>query len=204
MQNSWALGGDEKNYRFVGARELNYNERGYCLEFRREKLQNMDVGELIGFRESEGKPLQLCMVRWLQETRDTIVVGLMRLAGEMEPVLVLMEQDERSTALGCLLGIGEDHRPQLFLPHLQAIHQRPLQLVVEKRRIPLTLHDRLSVSPLFEGYHFSAAEALEVEPLNGEMALAEANSLLHAIAHSDEEPESPKSRDDFSDLWDSL
>lgn len=203
-QNSWAMDGDEKPYRFIQARELNYNDAGYCLEFSSEDLEALDVGELIGFYEQEGDALQLCAVRWLEERERTILVGLMRLAHEIEPLLVLMEMEDRNTPLRCLLGIGEDEHPQLFLPHLPAIHERPLQVVVDGREIPITLHDKVGFSPLFEAYHFSASDALHVDSLDEEMDLAEANRLLHAIARSDEEPEEPKTRGDFSDLWDSL
>lgn len=203
-QNSWAMDGDERPYRFIAARELNYNDAGYCLEFSSEDLEALDVGELVGFYEKEGDALQLCAIRWLEERERTVLVGLMRLAHEIEPVLVLMEMEDRNTPLRCLLGIGEDDHPQLFLPHLPAIHERPLQLVVDGREIPITLHQKTGLSPLFEAYLFSASDALQVESLDQEMDLREANRLLHAIAHSDEEPEEPKGKGDFSDLWDSL
>lgn len=207
LPNSWAMGEDENNYRFVAARELNYNERGYCLEFARDAVQVLDVGELVGIRDNERDALQLCEVRWLQEDEHSLLVGLMRLASEMEPVLVLMTQEQRDTALGCLLGIGEDMHPQLFLPHLHALDERPLQIVVDKRTIPIALKEQVSVSPLFAGYHLCVAdevELLETESLDEVMSLKQANSLLHRIAHSDEEPQEPKAKDDFSDLWDSL
>jgi len=203
-QNSWAMSGDESNYHYIEARELDYNERGVCLEFESSNLQSLDVGELIGFREKEGQELQLYMVRWLQEKGQLIAAGMMRLASEIEPLLVVMENEQEDMALGCLLGIGEDARPQLFLPHLQAVHERPLNMVVEKRLIPVTLRDKVSLSPLFDGYHFSLAEGLGIENLDEEMDLGEANQLLHRIAHIDEEPAEPKDKEDFSDLWDSL
>jgi hypothetical protein len=201
QQNSWAMDGDEKPYRFVQARELNYNEAGACLEFRSDELDALDVGELIGYCEQEGSALQLSMVRWLEERDDTVLAGLMRLASEIEPLLVLMELEKRDTPLSCLLGIGEDGRPQLFVPHLHAIHERPLKIVVDGREIPITLHDKVGLSPLFEAWHFSASEALQVASLDEEMDLEQTNRLLHAIAHSDEEP---LEKGDFSDLWDSL
>lgn len=204
QQNSWAMDGDEKPYRFIQARELNYNDAGYCLEFHSADLEALDVGELIGFCEQEGGALQLCAVRWLEERERTLRVGLMRLAHEVEPLLVVMELKERNTPLRCLLGIGEDGRPQLFLPHLAAIHEQPLQVVVDSREIPITLHDKVGFSPLFEAYHFSASDALHVASLDEEMDLAETNQLLHLIARSDEEPEGSKAKGDFSDLWDSL
>lgn len=204
MQNSWAMGGDEKNYQFIQGRELDYNAHGNCLEFQRDDLQSLDVGELIGFRESAEDNLQLFMVRWLQEKNDVMLVGLMRLASEIEPLLVVMENNERDLALGCLLGIGDDFRPQLFFPHLQAVRENPLNMVIDKRLIPITLREKVSLSPLFDGYHFDVAEELNVESLGDEMDLARTNSLLHAIAHSDETVSEPKAKDDFSDLWDSL
>jgi hypothetical protein len=204
MQNSWAMGGDEQNYRYITGRELNYNAHGTCLEFQRGDLQSLDVGELVGFRESKDEKLQLFVVRWLQEKGKVLLVGLMRLASEIEPVLVVLENDERDMALGCLLGIGEDSRPQLFLPHLQAVRQKPLSLVIEKRLVPVTLQDKVSLSPLFDGYHFDVAAELDVESLYEEMDLAQTNSLLHAIAHSDEGSKKPKGKGDFSDIWDSL
>lgn len=204
MQNSWAMTGEEKNYDFISARELDYNERGHCLEFHRDALQALDVGELIGFRNAGDEKLQLCVVRWIQEQDKGVLVGLMRLASEMEPLLVVMEHEQKDMALGCLLGIGEDSRPQLFLPHLQAIRERPLNMVVEKRLIPIVLHDRVSMSPLFDGYHFSVTQQLNVESLDGEMNLEQTNGLLHAIAHYNEGPGAHRAPDDFSDLWDSL
>lgn len=204
MQNSWAMGGDEKNYQFITARELDYNAHGNCLEFQRGDLQSLDVGELIGFRESSEEKLQLYMVRWLQEKDEVMLVGLMRLASEMEPLLVVMEHDERDMALGCLLGIGEDARAQLFMPHLQAVREKPLSMVIDQRLIPISLREKGSLSPLFDGYRFDVLEELNVESLGGEMDLSQANSLLHAIAHSDETPSGPKDKGDFSDLWDSL
>jgi hypothetical protein len=201
QQNSWAMDGDEKPYRFVQARELNYNESGVCLEFRSDELDTLDVGELIGYCEQGGATVQLFTVRWLEEREDAVRAGLMRLAREVEPLLVLMELEKRDTPLHCLLGIGEDGRPQLFTPHLHAIHEHPLQIVVDGREIPIMLHDKVGLSPLFEAWHFSANEALQVASLDEEMDLAQTNTLLHAIAHSDEEP---PEKGDFSDLWDSL
>jgi hypothetical protein len=205
-QNAWAMDAEEKNYQFIAARELNYTETGHCLAFDRGEIESLQVGELVGFRENDSRPLQLYMVRWLQDSGSTVTVGLMRLAPEVEPVLVLLQQgsgEERRTAFGCLLGIGEDGLPQLFIPYLPGGKTRELYLAVDGRELPVTLHQRVALSPLFEAYHFIAAESLH-EPSTGEaIPLREVNSRLHRIAHSDEEPPH-HTKDDFSDLWDSL
>jgi len=203
--NAWAKDSEEKNYQFIAARELDYTETGHCLVFNSKDIESLQVGELIGFRESAAKPLQLCMVRWLQDHGGSISVGLKRLAAEVEPVLVVrhLGEEERKTAFGCLLGIGEDRRPQLFLPYLPGNHDRSLYIAVDGKELPITLHEKVALSPLFEAYHFVAAESLH-EPSTGEaMPLEEVNSRLHRIAHSDDEL-LKQDKDDFTDLWESI
>ncbi|MGM0594945.1 MAG: hypothetical protein ACQETD_10450, partial [Pseudomonadota bacterium] len=204
IRNSWALGAIDKRYHFTPARQRDYNERGYRLEYRRQALSALDVGELIGLRQGAGERLELCTVRWLREEPEYLVAGLLRLAEEIEPVLVLMEQGEESTPLGCLLGIGEDGHPQLYLPHLPTLQPSSLQLVIDHRKIPIALRERVTMTPLFEAYHFTTTEQRILDTLEQEMDLTRTNSLLHAIARSDEMPPLRKHREDFSDLWESL
>lgn len=205
--NAWAMAAEEKNYRFLPARELNYTETGHCLAFKRQDIESLQVGELIGFRATEDDAVQLCMVRWLQDNGPEVSVGLARLAAEVESVLVILHQkqadSETRTAFGCMLGIGEDHRPQLFLPYLSGGANRSLYVAVDNKELPITLHEKVAISPLFEAYHFVAAESLH-EPSTGEqLPLAEVNQRLHRIARSDEQPHT-RDKDDFSELWDNL
>lgn len=204
VQNSWALSDEECHYRFVPARELNYNKHGSCLEFSPQEQLNLDVGELVAVRESAQGPAQLYVVRWLQESDKSVLAGLLRLACEMEPVLMVIEQESGTTPLGCLLGIGEDQRAVLILPHLPTIHEHTLQLVIDQRKISVRLQEKVALSPLFEAYHFSLLDALDETHFGEEMDMAQVNALLHAIAHSDEQTEASKAEDDFSGLWDSL
>lgn len=206
-QNSWAVDADSKNYHFISARELNYTKTGFCLSFSSENIESLQVGELVGFRESQAHPLQLFMVRWLQDGDNTISVGLMRLAQEVEPVLVLLHQikggAEQKTAFGCLMGIGEDHLPQLFLPALPGNQHGSFYLAVDDKELPIMLRDKVALSPLFKAYHFIAAESLHVPSTGEEIPLREVNARLHKIAHSEEEP-LPSGGDDFKDIWDSI
>jgi hypothetical protein len=147
------------------------------------------------------------MVRWLQDNAPEVSVGLMRLAAEVEPVLVVRHQkqgeEEHKTAFGCLLGIGEDHRPQLFLPYLPGSHDGSLYIAVDGKELIITLQEKVALSPLFEAYHFVAAESLHEPSTGEEIPLEEVNSRLHRIAHSDE-TSTTRDKGDFSDLWDSL
>jgi len=205
--NAWAMDAEEKNYQFLAAREINYTETGHCLTFKREDIESLQVGELVGFRAHEEELVQLCMVRWLQDNGPEVSVGLMRLAAEVEPVLVIHHQAQgesvNRTAFGCLMGIGEDHRPQLFLPYLPGSGTRSLYIAVDGRELPITLHEKVANSPLFEAYHFVAAESLHEPSTGEEIPLFEVNARLHSIAHRDETPQA-RDKDDFSDLWDSL
>lgn len=206
IPNAWAVDHEEREYRFISAHELDYNARGHCLEFRREDVALLDVGELVAITDEEGK-LQLSSVRWLQDREDVILVGLMRLATELEPVLVVVEKTESSqqeTALGCLLAIGDDGRPQLFMPHLPSQREHDFRLVVERKKIPLILQERVALSPLFQACHFLVADR------DGQTLLAEADSMellnrtLMDIVHNQAVPDHPRAADDFSDLWSGL
>jgi hypothetical protein len=120
-QKSWAREAEERSYRFVPVHQRNYTAAGYGLEFDKANMESLQVGELLGYRQAAGEALMLCMVRWLNEDETQLSAGVMRLAASMEPALVVVRHQERDTALNCLLGIGEDQRPQLFLPHLPGI-----------------------------------------------------------------------------------
>lgn len=196
-QKAWVHEMEEREYRFIPALQRDYTAQGYCLEFDKEKMEPLQVGELIGVKRGAQEPMGLCMVRWLNEEERLLTAGLMRLADSMEPVLVVVHQEGRRSALYCLLGIGEDHKPQLFLPHLPGIRMRQLFLVVDGKEVPLSLHERVVVSPLFDGFHFHASKLAADE----EMSLEQVNQKLHALTH----PERAERRsDDFSDLWNSL
>ncbi len=196
-QKSWSFEVDELEYRYIPAQQRDYTESGYCLEFTKQQMEPLQVGELIGVR-SEGDELQhLCMVRWLNEEENSISAGVMRLADSMEPALIMLHHSDRRTPLNCLLGIGKDRKPQLFLPHLPGIQAKQLFLVVDGKEVPLSLLDRVVVSPLFDAFHFHALSAIADE----EMSLEQVNRQLHELTHPEgEEPAS----DDFSDLWGSL
>lgn len=199
-QKSWSSEVDEREYRFIQAQQRDYTDTGYCLEFEKEKMEPFQVGELVGVQEGTDKLMHLCMVRWLNDDEgSTISTGVMRLADSMEPALVLARQERRRTALYCLLGIGADHKPQLFLPHLPGIHRKQLFLVVDGKEVPLTLHDRVVVSPLFDAFHFHAVSVAADE----EMSLEQMNRQLHGLTRSEEEAKKKK-EGDFSDLWNSL
>lgn len=197
-QNAWSRNIEEREYHFIRAKERDYTDTGYCLEFDKEKMEPLQVGELVGVQEEIDGPLHLCMVRWLNDEERTITTGVMRLAESTEPALVVAHQERRRTALYCLLGIGHDHKPQLFLPHLPGIHSRQLFLVVDGKEVPLTLHDRVVVSPLFDAFHFHAVSVAADE----EMSLEQMNRQLHGLTQS--EAETKRESDDFSDLWTSL
>ncbi|MCW8840493.1 MAG: hypothetical protein OQL05_04725 [Gammaproteobacteria bacterium] len=204
---NWAKKRGEKDYHYLTAREANYTATGRCLVFDSREVESLQVSELIGLRESQGEPLQLYIVRWLQDNDETISVGLMRLAVEAEAVLVVLHQAEgrreRKLSFGCLLGIGDDHRVQLVVPYLPGFHDRSLYLLVDGKELPVTLGDKVFISPLFESWHVAVDELL-LEPSSGEkIPLAEVNSRLRRMAHSDEEIKN-LDRNDFSDLWESL
>lgn len=199
-QKSWAREAEERSYRFVPVHQRNYTAAGYGLEFDKANMESLQVGELLGYRQAAGEALMLCMVRWLSEDEAQLSVGVMRLAASMEPALVVVRHQERDTALNCLLGIGEDQRPQLFLPHLPGILDKALFLVVDKREVPLTLHDRVVLSPLFDAYHFQAASAMTDEV----MSLQEVNQQLHALTQRRGAHDAQQGADDFSDLWNTL
>jgi hypothetical protein len=199
-QKSWAQEAEEKEYRFVPVHQRNHTEAGYGLEFDRSKTLSLQVGELLGYRHTAGEPPQLCMVRWLTEDDVRLSVGVMRLAASMEPALVVVHHEERDTALNCLLGIGEDHRPQLFLPHLPGSREKALFLVVDGKKVPLTLLDKVVLSPLFDGYHFHVDSLLSDEAVS----LQEVNQQLHELTQGRVADKGHKAADDFSDLWDAL
>ncbi|MCW8919572.1 MAG: hypothetical protein OQL08_12275 [Gammaproteobacteria bacterium] len=199
-QKSWAREAREKEYCFIPVRQRNHTAAGYGLEFDKGNIESLQVGELLGYRHSAAEPPQLCMVRWLNEDDERLSVGVMRLAASMEPVLVVVHHDERDTALNCLLGIGEDHRPQLFLPHLPGIRDKSLYMVVDGKEVPLTLHDRVVLSPLFDAYHFQVLSAVTDE----EMSLPEVNRQLHDLTQGQGVGQGERGVDDFSDLWKTL
>ena len=196
-QKSWSFEPSEREYHYIHARQRDYTDSGYCLEFDKAHMEPFQVGELVGVRAGDEERLHLCMVRWLNEEESHVTAGVMRLADSMEPALVVLHQSARQTPLNCLLGIGNDHRPHLFLPHLPGIRGKELFLVVDSKEVPLTLHDRVVVSPLFDAFHFNAVS------INGdeEMSLQQMNRQLHGLTHQegDEQPD-----DDFSDLWGTL
>ncbi len=196
-QKSWSREVDEREYQFIPAQQRDFTDSGYCLEFEKGHMEPLQAGELIGVQEGSDGVLNLCMLRWLNDEDSSISAGVMRLAMSMEPALVLVHQEGRRTTLYCLLGIGNDHKPQLFLPHLPGIRAKQLYLVVDGKEVPLTLHDRVVVSPLFDAFHFNAVSVAADE----EMSLEEMNRQLHGLTQS--EPEK-HARDDFSDLWSSL
>jgi hypothetical protein len=196
-QKSWSFEVDEREYHYIPAQQRDYTETGYCLEFNKGKMEPFQVGELIGVRTDREALRHLCMVRWLNEEEKRISAGVMRLTDTMEPALVVLHQNGRRTPLNCLLGIGNDHKPQLFLPHLPGIQGKQIYLVVDGKEVPLSLHDRVVVSPLFDAFHFHAVSVAADE----EMSLEQVNKQLHGLTHPEgEEPPS----DDFSDLWGSL
>ncbi|MEN8169178.1 MAG: hypothetical protein ABFS08_03060 [Pseudomonadota bacterium] len=197
-QKSWSQEADEKEYQFTHARQRDYTKSGYCLEFDKGEMEPLQVGELIGVQAGNDEVLHLCMVRWLTDGGSSLSAGLMCLADSMEPVLVVVHQERRRTALYCLLGIGKDHKPQLFLPHLPGIHSKQLYLVIDGKEVPLSLHDRVVVSPLFDGFHFHAVSVDADE----EMSLEQMNRQLHGLTHPEREKEMKSG--DFSDLWNSL
>jgi hypothetical protein len=203
--NAWAKDAEEKNYRFVAARQLNYTETGRCLAFEGKDVESLQVGELIGFRESEESDLQLCMVRWLQDNAGSIHTGLMRLAAKVEPMEVLQHRGEqkRKTGFGCLIGIGEDQCPLIFLPYLPGNQEKSLHISVDNKELLLNLHDKVALSPLFEAYHFTVVTPLEDVSTEEAMPLGELNNRLRRIAHHGDEP-SDKTEDCFSDVWRSL
>lgn len=199
-QKSWAQEAEEKEYHFVSVHQRNFTVSGYGLEFDKSKTLSLQVGELLGYRHTAGEPPQLCMVRWLNEDDVQLSVGVMCLAASMEPALVVVHHEERDTALNCLLGIGEDHRPQLFLPHLPGSREKALFLVVDGKKVPLTLLDKVVLSPLFDGYHFHVDSLLGDEAVS----LQEVNQQLHELTQGRVVDKGHKAADDFSDLWDAL
>lgn len=197
--NAWSREADEREYRYIPAHQINYTDTGYCIEFDKSEVESLQIGELMGVLGSNDALPHLCMVRWLSDNDKRIAVGLMRLADSMEPALVVIHQGGQSTALYSLLGVGEDHKPQLFMPQLPGIREKELFLVVDETELPLTLHDRVVVSPLFDAFHFHAA-TIEADD---EMSLEDVNKKLHSLTHP-EEQSVMRDSGDFSDVWDSL
>lgn len=202
--NSWSMDSDEAEYHYISTHELDYSQNGNCLVFRTDDIHTLDVGELIGFRQHPGGALQLCEVRWIQQQDDRLQTGTMTVANEMEPILCIMHEDKQRTPLACLLGIGLDGQPQLFLPHLPGLTQRRLSLVVDKHEVPIVLQQRSALSPLFIAYHFALHPNLQKEGHFAEdMDMEELNRRLHQVIRPQDVDKST-SKDDFSDLWDSL
>jgi hypothetical protein len=199
-QKAWAREAAEKEYRFIPVHQRNQTQSGYGLEFDKSKTEALQVGELLGYRHTAGEPPQLCMVRWLNEDEVHLSVGVLRLAATIEPALVVVHHEERDTALNCLLGIGEDHRPQLFLPHLPGSRDKELLLVVDGKKVPLTLQDKVVLSPLFDAYHFHVPSVMTDE----QMSLPEVNQQLHELARGPAVGKAHRDDDDFSDLWNAL
>lgn len=197
-QKAWVAGADERDYEFVPAEERNYNSTGYCIAFDKSGLESLQVGELIGLQGNEGKALELCEVRWISEEEKTLSAGVRMLAAEVEPVLLVLHSDERKTALDCLLGIGEDHQPQVFVPFLPGLKGKQLTMVVDEHEVPIALHERVALSPLFEAYYFQVAELSGSESFS----LDELNERLHNITHGTGRGGSQER--DFSDLWHTL
>jgi hypothetical protein len=202
--NSWSMDSDEAEYHYINAREIDHSVRGYCLEFRASDLAALDVGELIGFRQHPGGPILLSEVRWIRENQPRIQAGVMSLANELEPILAVMHEEQQRTALACLLGIGLDGHPQLFLPNLPGLAHRQLSLVVDKHEVPIELHQRTAQSPLFIAYHFSLHPSLhDANDLDQGMDLEMLNQRLHQLVQEGPSP-AKKDKGDFSDLWKTL
>lgn len=202
--NSWSMDSDEAEYHYINAREIDHSARGHCLEFRANELSALDVGELIGFRQHPGGPIQLSEVRWISESQQRIQAGVMSLATELEPILAVMHEEQQRTALACLLGIGLDGHPQLFLPHLPGLAHRQLSLVVDKHEVPIELHQHTALSPLFIAHHFGLHPSLhDANNLDQGMDLEMLNHRLHQLVQEGPSPVK-KGKDDFSDLWKTL
>lgn len=196
-QKSWSYELGEREYQFIPAQQRDFTASGYCLEFSKGEMEPFQAGELIGVRVAKERTIHLCMVRWLNEEDRTVLAGVMRLADSMEPAVVVLHHAGYRTPLYCLLGIGRDRKPQLFLPHLPGIQEKALFLLVDGVEVPLALHERVVVSPLFDAFHFQA----DTIPTDGVMSLQQMNQQLHALSHPKHDE---MTQDDFSDLWGSL
>ena len=202
--NSWSMDSQEMHYHYISAQEHDASDSGSCLEFQVADLPAIDVGELLGLRHHPGGAMQLCELRWVQQKQDRILTGVMVLANELEAILTVMQEQQQRTALAGLLGIGRDGHPQLFLPNLPGLAQRQLSLVVDGCEVPIVLHQRSAISPLFIAYHFGLHPSLkDAQNLDVSMNLDDLKQRLHQLT---QHPPSPnkQSKDDFSDLWDSL
>lgn len=202
-QNSWSMDGDEAEYSYINAHEVDYSTNGYCLEFHASELRTLSTGELLGFSQHPGGAMQLCEVRWIQEANDNIQAGVMALASDFEPILCIMHENDQRTPLACLLGIGYDQHPQLFLPNLPGLGNRQLSLVVDKHEVAIELLRCNAQSPLFIAHGFRLHPQLrERGNFDDDMDIEELNRRLHQVVHSTAAPTS--SNNDFSDLWDTL
>lgn len=203
-QKAWAVETEEREIKFTPALQINYNETGYGIFIERNVCEPVQVGELIGFRSTPADAVELCVTRWLNESNKAITLGLKRLAATVEAVLMVIHTEQRRTPLYCLLGIGEDQVPLLFIPYLPNIRDKKLFLVVDKKEVPITLHDRVTLSPLFEAYHFAAAAGMKNAASTEEaMTMDELNQRMHEITQGRTRRKATGD-EDFSDLWHSL
>ncbi|MDH5785175.1 MAG: hypothetical protein OEZ16_06135 [Chromatiales bacterium] len=154
---SWVTECKQRDAKFITALQTNYNDNGYGILIERTLNDPVQVGELIGYRASPHASVELCVVRWLRESNKAITLGLKRLAATVEAVLVRIDTGDQKTSLYCLLGIGEDQIPLLFIPYLPNIRKKKIYLAVDKKEVPILLHDKVTLSPLFEAYHFATA-----------------------------------------------
>jgi hypothetical protein len=202
--NSWSMDSQEMNYHYISAQEHDASDNGSCLEFDTHDLPAMDVGELLGLRRHPGGAMQLSEVRWIQQRQESVLCGVMVLSNQLEAILMIMQEGQQRTALACLLGIGLDGHPQLFLPNLPGLAQRQLSLVVDGYEVPIQLHQRIAASPLFIAHHFSLQPSLEAgKTMDEHMDLDELKRRLHQLIQ--QHPVSGNiAKQDFSDLWDSI
>ena len=202
--NTWSMESDEVNYHFITAHEQDSSPHGYCLRLNSTQLQGLDVGELIGVRREPQGELELCEVRWIEQRDTLLLAGLHVLARQLEPILAIMHDTDNAIPLACLLAIGNDGHPQLFLPNLPGIAQRPFSLVVDHYQVPIELQRRMATSPLFTARHFELHPSFKVSKhLDENMNLDELNRRLHRITHGDL-PNDEEEGGEFDDLWKNL
>lgn len=100
----------------------NESAGGYCLLWKQKIAGNLKVGELLCMREpnEELETYNICVVRWMKNIGDMMVMGVEILAANAEPVAVKLvdESGQRSTA----------YTRGLILPAVDAL-QRPATLV---------------------------------------------------------------------------
>ncbi len=183
----WAREPGERETSYTAAEQLNYTQGGCCVRIPLAGLTvKLRLGELIGMEGAGGASFELYMVRWAESEDDAVIVGMQRLAVEVEAVDMVVQLEGRSSSLYALLATGLDGRPLLFVPCFPGLREKRVAITTEEGEFQLTLHEKVIASPLFEAYDFGQRHS-GARPEDGGVSR-----------------DAAVSGDQFADLWDSL